>query len=187
MAQGGPLYARVMGEAWAGVAEALRGAHQPDPIVRAHGCFRVRRGRSPIALLVAWLLRLPRTGAAADVRLTVIARGDEEVWERTFDGRQFVTRQYQSSEYGLAERFGLLEFRYRLDRSAGGLLYLQDRTAVVLRSMRLALPARLAPRVEAREYAAGTNQVNVSVRITLPGAGLLIAYDGTIVVEDRHP
>ena len=53
--------------------------------------------------------------------------------------------------------------------------------------LRIVIPPPWAPRVEAREDPAGTNRVNVTVRVTLPPIGRLIAYDGSVEIEDVHP
>jgi hypothetical protein len=55
--------------------------------------------------------------------LVVATRGDGEHWLRTFDGRRLEMRQYESRESELAERFGVLEFRFRLE---GGLWSVAD-------------------------------------------------------------
>jgi hypothetical protein len=186
MAETAALYAQVAGESWARVAEPVRCIHRSLPIVHARGCLRIEYGRHSVARFLARLLRLPRPGAAAEVRLTVTAWGNEEVWQRTFGGRHLDTRQYKSATSALGERFGPLEFRYDLHETQGSLVYLQREAAFRVGPVRLRIPERCAPRVEAREDPAGPGRVNVHVRVTLPGVGRLIAYDGTILVEDAH-
>lgn len=181
-----PLYMRVMGHSWTRIAEPVRCAHLTGPVVRAHGRLRIEHGRRLLARLLARLLRLPRPGAAVETRLVVTARAGGEHWERTFHGRRFTTRQYESSASELAERFGVLEFRFRLDASGGSLLYVQREAALLCGSVRLRIPAALAPRVNAREDPAGPTSVHLSVGVVLPGVGLLVAYDGLVNVEDTR-
>jgi Domain of unknown function (DUF4166) len=181
-----PLYVRVMGDAWSQLAEPIRRLHAAHSIVRAHGHLRIEHGNS-VARFLARMLRLPRAAAAAETQLIVTARADGEHWQRTFDGRRLVTRQYASSESELAERFGLFEFRFRLDACSGSLLYVQRETALLFGPVRVRVPAQWAPRVEALEDPAGPTRVKLHVRIALPGGGLLMAYAGFIEVEDTRP
>lgn len=182
-----PLYVRVMGDAWARIAAPVRLAHANYPVTRAHGHLRVEHGRHFAARLLVQLLGLPRQSAAADTRLIVTARPDGESWQRTIDGWRFDTWQYQSNASELGERFGVFDLRFRLDEAAGSLLYVHRESAVVFGSRRLRVPGLCAPRVEAREDPSGPASVKVSVRISLPLVGLLIAYDGTIEIEGSGP
>jgi hypothetical protein len=84
----------------------------------------------------------------------------------------------------LAERFGALELRFRLQARGGSLVYVHHDTAWLLGRLRLRIPPAWALHVEAREDPAGPRRVIVSVRCTLPRIGLLIAYDGIIEVEN---
>jgi hypothetical protein len=180
------LYMRIIGDSWTQIAEPVRRLHDTDSIVRAHGRLRIEHGRSHVARFLARLLRLPRPGTAAETRLIVTARASGEHWQRTFDGRRLETQQYQSSESELAERFGVLEFRFHLDASDGSLLYLQREAAFLVGPVRLRIPVAWAPQVEAREDPAGATGVRIDVRVALPGVGRLITYDGIIEVEDRQ-
>ena len=57
----------------------------------------------------------------------------------------------------LAERIGVLEFRFRLEAVAGSLVFRQREAALLWGSVRLPLPASCVPRVDAREDAAGAD------------------------------
>jgi Domain of unknown function (DUF4166) len=181
-----PLYVRVMGDSWVQVAEPVRHAHSTRSITRARGHLRIQHGPHYLPRVLAWVLGLPPPDAAVETQLTVTAGPDGERWQRTLNGRGFTTRQYESNQADLAERYGVLEFCFRLDASGGGLLYVQREAALMAGGVRLRLPGRLAPHVEAREDPAGLNRVNVDVRVTLPWMGLLIAYDGIIEVEEAR-
>jgi hypothetical protein len=158
--------------------------HTTTSPVHARGDLRIEYGLHPMARLLARLLRLPHPSASADTRLVVSARGDGELWERTFDGRRFATLQCRWHD-DLAERFGVLQFRFRLCVSDGSLLYVQRQAAVLCWPVRLPIPALCAPRVEAREDPAGPNRIQVEVRVLLPGIGLLISYAGIVDVEEN--
>ena len=181
-----PLYVRVMGDSWVQVAEPVRLAHSTRSITRACGHLRIQHGPHYLARVLARMLGLPRPDVAAETQLTVTASPDGERWQRTFNGRGFTTRQYASNECGVAERYGVLEFRFRLEAPGGSLLYLQREAALMAGAVRLRLPGGLAPLVEAREDPAGLNRVNVDVRVILPWIGLLIAYGGIIEVEEAR-
>jgi hypothetical protein len=164
------LYARLLGSSWALAAEPVRIAHAPEATIRAHGCLRVAHGRSRVARFLAWLLRLPRAGDAAKTRLVVTARAEGEDWQRTFDDRRLHTRQYETDDGELAERVGLLEFRFRLEVSQGSLLFRQVDAALIVGSVRVRLPAAWTPTVEAREEPAGARQIQIHVRVVLPAS-----------------
>lgn len=146
-----PLYMRVMDDAWHQLAESIRCLHGACAMQRAHGRFRVRHGRHYGARLLARALRLPRPSAATDTRLMVIPCTDGEQWQRTFNTRCLTTSQYHVRPSELAERFGVLEFRFRLDVCDGSLLYVQREATFRMAFVRLSMPASWAPRIEARE------------------------------------
>ena len=179
-----PLYARVLRDGWARLAAPVRSIHSAQPVVRAHGRFRVVHGRRRLARVLARLLRLPPACASTDTRLTVTAVDAGERWERTFDVHCLETEQYETDASELAEAFGVLELRFRLDALGDSLHYVPRGAALLWGSRRLPIPARLAPRVEAREDPAGPRRIDVHVDVTLPVVGPLIAYEGTVEVED---
>ena len=149
------------------------------------GHLRIEHGRHLVARLVARLLRLPRASASADTRLIVTPRAGGEEWVRLFDRRRLTTWQRRSGASELAERFGLLEFRFRLYASAvGGLVYVQRDAALRLGPFRVRIPASWAPRVEARESPAGPGRVEIVVRVALPLVGPLITYEGFMTTQD---
>ena len=152
--------------------------------MRVHGRLRVQRGSGLCARLLGRLLRLPRANESAETRLIVTSRPDGEEWRRTFDGRRFDTRQFEAADGVLAERVGVLEFRFRLEASTGSLVFRQVAATLVLGSLRLRLPDRWAPWIEAREDSAGARRMGVHVRVTLPLVGRLLAYDGTVGIEE---
>ena len=78
-------------------------------------------------------------------------------------------------------------FAFAWSRVDGSLVYVQRRRGIpVWAGSRCGYPAAFAPRVDAREDPAGPASVNLNVRVTLPGVGLLIAYDGIVNLEDTR-
>ena len=187
MTRPAPLYMRVTGDSWPRLAEPLRCLHASAPIARARGRLRIEHGAHPVARLIARALRLPRPAVAAETQLTISARPGCDHWVRTFDGTRLETTQCESDAGLLAERFGILEFRFRLQASRGGLLYIQQEAAFVCSRLRLLLPAAGAPRIHAREDPAGPNRIQVDVRVTVPGIGPLISYEGIFDLEETQP
>ena len=174
------LYAGLLGSAWMELAEPVRAAHASGSTVRGRGRLRIAHGRGHAARWLARLLRLPRASQAADTWLVITAGAGGEQWHRTFDDRRLVTRQYPAGDGELAERFGILEFRFRLEASQGSLIFRQVEAAVVCGRVRLKIPAAWAPRVDACEDPAGARRTSVHVRVELPLVGPLLRYDGTI-------
>jgi len=180
------LYARLLGASWLQLADPVRIIHGTSATVRARGRLRVMHGRGYLARLVARALRLPCACDAADTRLVITPGADGETWLRTFGDRQLDTRQYEAGAGELAERIGVLEFRFRLEALDGSLLFRQLEAALLLGSMRLRLPASCVPRVDAREDAAGADRVCVHVSVTLPALGPILTYDGMVDIDDVH-
>jgi len=175
----------MLGSEWPRLPEAVRRAHSTGSGLTARGSFRIERGAHPLAAVVARLLRLPGPTPAATVQLRVAPDGDGEAWIRRMDGDRLVTRQRSAGPGLLAERIGAIEFQFRLDVSAVGLVYRQQAALLAIGSRGVPLSARLAPRVEATEEALDRTSTRVSVRVTLPLIGLLVAYAGTMDFGER--
>jgi hypothetical protein len=177
------LYARLLGSAWQQLAEPIRVIHTTGSTVRAGGRLRIAHDRSRLVRLFARLLRLPRASDAAEARLIITSNESGERWQRAFEGRVLDTEQYEAGERELAERFGVLEFRYRLEASQGSLVFRQLDAGVLFGSFRLRLPVMCAPRVDAREDAVGARHLRVRVCVAFPVLGPVLTYDGVIHLE----
>ena len=183
------LYERLVRERWDELHESVRCFHVcGDAGARAEGAFAVRRGTGRAARLLARLLGLPRSGEAVPLRLSIEPLdGGGERWRRTFDGKDFITEQREHAGVLLAERAGPFETIFRLAAEGGALAYKSECTALRAGRLRLRLPRRLAPRVEASERARRDGEgVLVSVRVTAPLVGLLIEYEGLVRTKEEH-
>ena len=179
------LYERLVGGGWGELDEAVRRFHAPSAGVRAAGTFAVRRGRGRLVSLLARLLGLPESGRAVPLLLRVTPHGGGERWRRSFAGRDFTTEQREGAGLLLAERAGPVEMLFRLTAEGGALVYRQAGVALRAERFGVRLPRRLAPRVEASERAAeGGRGVRVSVCVTAPLVGLVIRYEGLIMIEE---
>lgn len=173
------LYEGLVGEAWGGLDEPVRSFHAH---ARSSGTFVVRRGAGRVVRLIARLLGLPEAGEAVPLRLTLTPHGDGERWHRAFADKDFITEQRAHAGSRLAERAGPFELIFNLTVEGGALVYSQEDAFLRVRSLRVRLPRRLAPRVEAWERADGRG-VRVSVRVTTPLFGRLIEYEGRVMWE----
>jgi hypothetical protein len=180
------LYERVMGDAWFHLAAPIRELHTTRPETRAHGRLRLEHGAGRMVGFIARTLQLPRPGVGIDTRLFVTTVEKCEHWRRAF-GRVLVETHQSSCDGDLVERYGVLEFRFGLHAFDERLVYRQREARLRLLSLRLRLPRYVAPQIEAREEAIAPGRVKIAVSVTLPGLGLLIAYDGTIAVGEAGP
>jgi hypothetical protein len=183
----GGLYPRLLGAAWQALDPAVRAAHAGDTAVRAEGVFRVCRAPGRFARLLLDAARVPPASAAAEMRLVVCRRGPLERWQRSFGGRPLMTIQTEAPAGRLAERLGVLEFRFRLAVEDGALLYVQEAVLIRLGPLRLALPGWLAPRVAGRERPVESTEddrthswTSVAVEVTTPRGGPLFSYRGWV-------
>ncbi len=175
------LYERLVGAGWERLDEAVRRFHPTGASLRAAGTFAVRRGRGRLSGLLARLMSLPESGEAVPLLLRVTPRAGGERWRRSFAGRDFVTEQDAGARSLLVERAGPVEMLFRLKVEGGALVYGHAGTALRAGPLRVPLPRRLAPRVEASERAgAGGRGVRVSVCVTAPLVGPLIRYEGSV-------
>src|SRR5262245_36897930 len=63
------LYARLLGDSWSQLSDAVRGLHCGGSVVRCTGVMRVSRGSSLLTRWMASLLGLPAAGDAVPVTL----------------------------------------------------------------------------------------------------------------------
>jgi hypothetical protein len=112
--------------------------------------------------------------------LRIINVESAQRWERDFEGHQLSTLQWADPKGRLVERFGAWEFFFELQVQDAALCYVQCAARLRIGPLGISVPLAIAPRVTARVTCDHPTRVNVSVTVTLPGMGLLIAYDGQI-------
>lgn len=180
----GPLYAQVMGAAFATMPRQVQDMHQhPVPRLVA-GRGSVSRGDHPLARLAGYLFRFPPPLPDTPVTVTFDIRPGAEIWRRDFGGHRFCSRlssRRQGDRRILTETFWPFTFDFDLDGHALGL----DMHVRGWRLLGLPLPRRLAPRVRATERVA-EGRFNFDVEIALPWGPMVVRYRG-FLERRAHP
>ena len=171
--------AQALGGRWADLPEVVRRLHGP---CAARGPFEVEAGRSWPARMLARVFGLPGSGSAVDTRLEVTAGSGQYIWIRRFAGRRLATRQRVLASGTIAERLGPIECLFTLEATDDGIEYRQTGARLCAGPLRMRIPKRLRPHVEARACAQGAAMA-VEVTVHAPLAGRLLRYRGTVREE----
>ena len=175
------LYEMLLGELWSNVASAVQRAHPRELPIERIGSFDITHGCGFLARFLGRFSKLPAAGRAVPTRLSVERKGGGEIWRRKFATFPLESKQHVPRAGILVERFGTIEFRFKVQAMDGGIVFRQTRAAICVGRCRLPLPAWLGPRVDAQEMPGETeNQTRVRVTVRLPIVGLLIDYQGRI-------
>ena len=168
-----PLYQRVMGSDFNTLPTPVRAMHQIVGDGGASGSALVDRGSSPLARLIAAIMRFPPAGQHA-LRVRFEEREGRERWTRHF-GRHRFSSELRQRGAQLIERFGPMRFRFDLAPTADGLEMVMRGWSVC----HIPLPLALAPRSHAREWAEG-DDFCFDVPIALPIIGRIVHYRGRL-------
>lgn len=176
------LYPRLLGLAWPEIDTSLRRMHCHGEPIRAAGIFRMRHGTSLWARFFLLLLGIPPQTAGAQVTLIVRPQAKSETWLRIFDGKPLLSVQREFPAGLLAERFGALEFQFRLSFCEHTIHYQQQEVSLTLPVLSaVSLPVWASPRVSASETTSENEmETHVSVEVSAPLAGLLFSYEASI-------
>lgn len=180
------LYARLLGPAFDELDEALRRGRCGGTGVSGHAVFRVERSGGFPGRVIGRLLRLPPAAERVAVELRVEPTVWGERWERRFGTRRLVTTVREVAGGLLAERFGILEFHFRLTPLGGAMEHRQQRVGLRLGRLWLPLPRLLAPRIRGREEPAGGGAARVLVTVDVPGVGRLLRYEGRMPFQEAR-
>lgn len=176
-----PLYERLLGPDWGRLPTPIQNMHLTKERLRAEGDFDVSLGMGLLPRCFARVLGIHKSQTGCPVRLTIERREDREVWSREIGPHRLNTIQSIASDGALLERFGTLEFRFRVRLESRSLCFEQSGCSLKFARVRVPLPAWLAPRVRAVECADRFGVgVNVVVHIHAPLAGLVASYGGLI-------
>lgn len=141
------------------------------------GRCEVIRGPSRLARLALWLGGFPGAARDAPVILRVRIGPDGSTWQREFGGHVTRSRLSVSGDGGaVLERFGPIRLRMSLRVQGGRLHYDIARMHV----FGLPVPGCLTPRSETNEHQTDAGDFGFDVSASLPLAGLLIRYRGSL-------
>jgi hypothetical protein len=173
-----PLFPKILGSAFSALPLRLRELHGSATARRWTGFAEVRRGRGPMAALVAALVGFPRPAARVPVTVDFSPEGDAERWVRSFGSKRFSSVQSAGTgknEHLLVERFGPASFALALVVEADQLILMPRRWSL----LGIPMPGFLLP--TGMSYETERNgQFCFDVGITMPLIGLIVAYQGTL-------
>jgi len=170
------LFQLALGSDFDALPEPVRALHKVFDQRRWSGEARVSRGRSVLSKLLCRIIGFPPEADRSPVTVTIERRADSEIWRRDFGGKLFKSQLSLSGSPGsgiVQERFGPLTFDIHLKHQNGALAFPVGRGRI----LGLPLPAWMLPSSEAVE-AEEAGRFNFDVRISLPGVGLLVHYQG---------
>ncbi|PDT16384.1 saccharopine dehydrogenase [Rhizobium sp. J15] len=179
-AEAQPLYRQILGSAFDRLPPAISAIHAGGART-ASGRARIERGRGFLARAVARLIGFPAASEDVPVTVRFAAKGDTEIWTRTFGDKSFrsiLAEGKGRDRHLLAEVFG--PFRVLLALVPEG-----ERLRLVVRGWRfcgIPLPLFLAPGGETYEEERDGRfhfYVEIGGRVT----GLVVRYRGWLVVE----
>ncbi|ALH82012.1 saccharopine dehydrogenase [Sphingopyxis macrogoltabida] len=175
---GAPLYRHLLGSAFDGLPPRVQALHDRHEAREWRGEAEVRRGRGPLARLVAALFGFPEAATRVPVAVRFTPEGDAERWTRDFGGRSFASLQSAGTgrnAYLLVERFGPLAFAMALVAEHGRLYLVPRRWS----AFGIPMPRFLLPRGTSFE-SESDGKFRFHVEISLPMIGLIVAYQGTL-------
>ena len=175
------LYQRLMGPAFERLPPALRELHGSTGGFEARGSCEVRRGSGMLSRLLGRIVGVPPSAERLPLHFTVEVADGGERWIRRFGGH-VMGSGFVALDGRLQERLGPVVLVHDLECADGGL-------HTRLRSMRflgVPVPRWLHPRLRAFAHEdAGIYRFDVAAE--LPVAGLIVAYRGTLQLDDRRP
>lgn len=173
---GGTPYERVLGDAYARLAQPIQALHRFEGAATYAGRARVTGADNGFGRLVARIVGFPQPSEDCLVDVKLERRDGLETWRRTFDGKSFLSTQEEGQgrwQHLIIERFGPLAFGLAIVVDGGRLRLVPRRWS----AFGVPMPQRLAPKIAAYEHDAG-ERFNFSVDIGLPGVGRIVKYEG---------
>ncbi len=168
-----PLFSRLLGEAFIGLAPKVRELHALDGSAVWRGRASIRRGESLLARLCAAVAGLPPTLDDVPTRVAFEREGKGETWSRDFGGHP-MRSSLRARDGLLCERLGPLEFAFVLSANDGAIHWRTQRVRLL---GLLPLPAGWFSGVRCRERE-HAGRYEFLVEAALPLAGPLIRHEG---------
>lgn len=166
------LYQSVLGERFDVLPAAVRELHSHESPVVYRGRGSVERGSGLLSRLVGAAMRFPPAMDDVAVSVNFDIRGGVETWTRDFGGHQFSSRLSKQDLY-LAESFGPLSIRFRLEAGAEGIRMIPLHWTL----LGVPLPGFVWPCIVAREHERD-GRFHFFVEAAMPLAGLVVRYRG---------
>jgi len=172
------LFQQALGPEFGSLPEPVRALHTVFDKRRWSGEARITRGTSLPSRLICRVVGFPPAVESCPVTVTIERRGGTEYWRRDFGGKVFSSALSLSGAPGsgiVQERFGPIAFDIHLKRDDGTLTYPVGRG----RFLGLPLPRWLLP-VSAASETVEEGCFSFDVKISVPGIGLLVHYQGRL-------
>ena len=166
-----PLFAALLGPAFATLPEPVRALHVAQGLKRYVGEVQVERGSGLLSRLAAFATRLPPAGSGP-LCVEIDASPDHERWIRYIGGRAMPSRLWREGDV-LCERLGVATFGFHLEVVNEAIVWRVVRVGV----FGVSLPPRWFTGVGAREFAEDA-RYRFEVWASLPLVGLLVHYAG---------
>lgn len=177
-AQGGSLFQRALGSAFARLPPRLAEFHGGATAKRWSGQADVRRGRGFLACIIATIVGFPKAGTNLPISVTTVPENGGERWKRVFDGQVFssmLSTGKARNEHLIVERFGIAAFALALVISEGRLCLIPRRWSV----LGVPMPGFLLPGGASCETEVD-GHFQFDVEISAPFIGLIVAYKGLL-------
>lgn len=179
-----PLYRKILGSAFSTLPGRVQELHGSSETRHWEGIADVRRGKSPVAALVAALVGFPETASKVPVTVTFSPDGERERWVRNFGGKRFSSIQSAGigrDEHLLLEQFGPVMIGIALVVQNGRLTLIPRRWSLFgIRMPKAFLPTGSTFEIER------DGQFCFDVEISLPLIGLVVAYRGALHPSDQR-
>jgi hypothetical protein len=167
------LFRHLLGDAYEELPTVIREVHDAPARRVWKGRCTVERGASPLSRLAGLLMALPPPGDHAAIEVIIERGSSRETWTRCIGGRRMRSR-LSASRGWLAESMGPCVFRFALQCDRAQIHW----RLLSVRLMGLPMPASWF-HIEACESAQDACYC-FRVRVSMAGAGLVVAYDGTL-------
>lgn len=173
-----PVFARVLGDAFARLPPRVRALHSASGVRRYRGRAEVRRGVSWLSRLCGWATSLPAASRETPIDVEIDASAHEETWTRRF-GASRMRSELRAHGALLRERLGLATFEFALSASDGVLRWEPRRVS----ALGFRLPTRWFRGVRAAE-SQRDGRFRFEVEAALPWIGELVRYEGWLEAVD---
>lgn len=173
-----PLYRQILGDAFDTLPPQIRALHDETKERRWEGVARVQRGTGIVSRILGAFIGFPPASEQTPVTVQFSPQNGSEKWVRTFGAKTFSSVQklgVARNEHLLTEQFGSIEVAIALVVRDQKLFLIPRRWSF----LGLPLPTKLLPAGNSFEAQEG-GKFRFDVEISVPGIGLIAAYEGEL-------